>query len=280
MYLHIIFAVISTSLLTAIIVKLLQVAEPNVIIVYKPIGMTPADMVKIYKEKYPTRRVAFSGRLDPMAHGYMHILFDEAMKNSDYYNGLSKTYQFKVLVNFYQTDTTDILGMIEKNDAVSHWVIVNQIVNQFLSKTGKQIQKYHCFSSFSFRNSNGERHPLWYYKINNRLSEVNPYPSKEITIDYIKHIDLNLVKYSDLLNDIIHLVGRCKNHPELRVDKILSQWNNLLDNQIGNEDKGVVMLTFEAHVTSGTYIRQLVKDVSNSCNVLLCVYEINRLPYS
>ena len=50
--------------------------------VYKPVGITPYELIQKLKIKYPNyKKVAFTGRLDPMAHGEMLLLITKNVKN-------------------------------------------------------------------------------------------------------------------------------------------------------------------------------------------------------
>ena len=49
--------------------------------IYKPIGMTPVELIRNYKkENHIKERVSFAGRLDPMAHGEMVLLVGDECK--------------------------------------------------------------------------------------------------------------------------------------------------------------------------------------------------------
>ena len=50
---------------------------------YKPIGLTPLELIKKYQNdnKLYNSKFSFAGRLDPMAHGEMVILKDEEMNS-------------------------------------------------------------------------------------------------------------------------------------------------------------------------------------------------------
>src|SRR5687767_12670821 len=90
----------------------------QVLNIYKPIGLTPLQLIKLLKkskEGYKNIKMSFAGRLDPLAHGVMLLLLGEENKNRDKYLSLDKTYEFKVLFGV-ETDTFDFLGILKDLD--------------------------------------------------------------------------------------------------------------------------------------------------------------------
>src|SRR5665647_2061497 len=87
------------------------------ITVYKPIGISCVDLIKILQEKneYKGRKMGATGRLDEMAHGAVIILLDEETKNTKLYHELDKTYKFRFIVGL-ETDTTSVLGIFQNKD--------------------------------------------------------------------------------------------------------------------------------------------------------------------
>ena len=72
--------------------------------IYKPIGITPLQLIKKYKrENNIKEKISFAGRLDPMAHGEMVLLKGDECKKQDSFCGKDKIYEFEILYGF----TTD-----------------------------------------------------------------------------------------------------------------------------------------------------------------------------
>jgi tRNA U55 pseudouridine synthase TruB len=270
--------------------------KTNVLLVYKQIGETPVDVVNRVSKKLAIDgrepELAFAGRLDPMACGWMHILLNDEKKNAEHYNHLDKTYQFQILVNFCNTDTTDILGIVDPaslrtvDNSLDNGSKINpeDIINAFCRRVGKQNQRYHQFSSFviSTRNPTSgkkERHPLWYYTINNRLAELVPFPSKDIEIYSCINRKFSYHNTINVLNDIQSRINRC-GHPELRLDSIQKQWQDMAASPSALDPRATILkMKFEAKVSYGTYIRQLISDVSAELSIPMTVLQIKRLAY-
>ena len=62
--------------------------------IYKPVGMTPVELIRKYKrENNIIQKVSFAGRLDPMARGEMILLIGDECKRQDSYCGRNKIYE-------------------------------------------------------------------------------------------------------------------------------------------------------------------------------------------
>lgn len=86
----------------------------RVLTLYKPVGATPLDVLYELQERnpgYKDVRLAYAGRLDPMAEGLLLVLVGDECKRRDHYQKLDKIYEFEVLFGV-STDTYDILGKI------------------------------------------------------------------------------------------------------------------------------------------------------------------------
>ena len=88
---------------------------------YKPIGISCGDFIK----KFNFDKMAYVGRLDPMAHGLITILTDEDVKQMVVFMKRSKTYIFKFIIGI-NTDTDDVLG-IHNNDQKDITININNI---------------------------------------------------------------------------------------------------------------------------------------------------------
>lgn len=233
------------------------------LLVYKDIGETPDDIIKLMKLLYNPTKIAYSGRLDPMARGLLTILIDDETKNTPLYNKHNKTYEFIIIVGI-KTDTDDILGIIEKYDDVKY--DIEKITTEFENMKGEKKQDYHNYSSIYVN-----KKPLWYYAQNNLLHTIN-IPNKLINIYDIKCDENYEINNETLKNDILNRLNKLikNNHLQFRTEKIIKQWNEFIFNEKYN------IIKFTTNVSSGTYIRQIVKDVGIKLNIPLVVLEINR----
>ena len=234
---------------------------------YKPIGLTPLELIKKYQNdnKLCNSRFSFAGRLDPMAHGEMIILKDEEMKTQNSYCGLDKEYEFEILFGF-STDTYDILGL------VNNFNLENIITNLDISKyLGEQEQYYPPYSSIVVN-----KKPLWLWSKENKLDEIT-IPKKKINIyelEYIKdNVDIkNNKELLEIIKERIYSLSN-ENYDKFRVKDIIEKWINILEKC--NNLKPIIK-RYRIKCSSGTYVRGLVNRIGKDLGIGACAFEIKR----
>ena len=219
--------------------------------VYKPKGILGTKIAEDYKNKLGKNKVCICGKLDPMAQGKLLLLFDDECKKMDENLEHKKTYQFKIAWGF-QTDTDDTLGLIteEKN-------INENMIKKLLNNMKKYIEKYegcynqyfHKYSARTVHNKNGEKHSLWKWTNLGRLDEIE-IPYKKVSVDYIKYY-----------------------HTE---NKNIEVFKKEIMENMKYKKKEVWISIFEANVSSGFYIRQLIHILGKDTKLLGIAYDINR----
>lgn len=80
-------------------------AEPGILLVDKPSGITSHDVVARARRARGTRKVGHAGTLDPMATGLLIVGVEHATRLLTFIVGLGKTYQATIRLG--QTTTTD-----------------------------------------------------------------------------------------------------------------------------------------------------------------------------
>ncbi len=122
----------------------------KLLVINKPIGMTPLQAIKKLKQKIKelqNTKMTYAGRLDPLAHGILLILIGEEAKERQPYLSLPKSYEFEVIFGL-QTDTYDLLGYLKEENTKQITPNVKIIVNRFVkSMLGKNMQSYPPYSS-------------------------------------------------------------------------------------------------------------------------------------
>lgn len=233
--------------------------------IYKPIGKTCSQML----EQIDEPKKAFSGRLDPMAHGQMIVLINEQVKNEAYYHKLSKIYKFSFVIGF-STGTDDILGFIDsdKNSLND----INKIVECINNFPNSYEQDYHKYSSFMPKKkfTDNKRKPLWWWSNENII--VDEKCSKNVKL-YSKEVNnIECVSKYELQNEIINKL-KLMTAPGFKTEEIIKQF----ENYDFKEEYTKITCTFK--VSSGFYVRQFVRDLNKLLNVDLIVTDINRLVY-
>ena len=230
----------------------------------KPPGMTSKDFADDIKEENKLKKICFCGRLDPMARGEMLLLGDEMCKQMDNHKNYDKTYQFEIVFGF-QTDTDDFLGLIEScQKDFDSTIIYKKILDELNTYPKKFSQKFHKYSSIRV---NGD--PLWLHSKENK--KITKLPEHIVEIKKVKVIEFYEVKFEYFLDDIIDRIENINNKHDFRQEDIVNQWINFLV-----VFDTIHSLKLELTVSSGFYVRQFVRDLSERLNFPLVVHDINR----
>ena len=234
-------------------------------LVYKPPGIEGTQIANLYKIKLNKKKVTLCGKLDIMAQGLLLLLFDNDCKNMTQNLTHDKIYKFQILWGI-QTDTDDPLGIIQNTqniDSIDHSFIQNNLTN-FI---GTFNQKFHIYSAITASNKSGERHKLWKWAKLQRLQEID-IPSKQVSVKYIKLLNTSKVSLQHIKSNIINKLQRVKG--DYRQDIIKEQWIHF------NQQQTFYITEFEAHVSTGFYIRQFVRDLSSQTNLIGLAFSIDR----
>lgn len=241
-------------------------------IVYKDQGKTPLETLEETRLKYNIGAnipMTYAGRLDPMAEGLLIVLSGEECKEKDKYLGLDKEYEFEILVGF-STDTYDLLGKI--THAMKSFLVEELKPEQIIEKikevlpefTGEIKQDYPAYSSKTV-----EGEPL--FSLSKSGSIPTLLPSHIVNIHNIEiNQNFQIKSQSDLLVDILKRIDKVNPNFDFRQKEIKNLWQESL------VFKDYFILKLKVHVSSGTYIRQLVHDISTRIDVPLVTYSIKR----
>ncbi len=117
----------------------------------KAIGQTPLQCLEVYRATRPDLlgvKLAYAGRLDPMASGRLLILLGEECRRQHHYHALDKEYIFQVLFGV-TSDTGDVLGLLKAtpNGTAQVKPTATQIAAVLKDLVGKITLPYPRFSS-------------------------------------------------------------------------------------------------------------------------------------
>lgn len=234
--------------------------------VYKYEGETPLEALekaRILEGIAPEVPMTYAGRLDPMAEGLLMVLVGDECKHKEDYLGLDKVYEFEILVGF-ATDTADILGLVTASISDIPSDVEVLLANTIPSFVGKQVQSYPAFSS---KTSGGVQ--LFALAKENVLPEV--LPSHGIEIYSLEIFGSRSVSKEQLQKDAVNRIGKVSG--DFRQDEIISKWSEVFS---VSPLKEFTIIQCRAHVSSGTYIRQFVTDISVKIGIPLVTYSIKR----
>lgn len=245
----------------------------KVVKLYKKISETPLECIERWKKensKYNGEKATYAGRLDPMAEGELLLLLGEECKKKDVYLILDKEYELDILFGF-QTDSFDILGLVEKKatfeDLKNYDLAKHQFkIQKYLEKIEKKFsQKYPPFSS---KTIDGE--PLFKLKKEGRLDEKK-IPEKKVEIYEAEWLKDYFVSEQDFKNDLVKRIMLLRG--DFRQEEILKQWEDILR---GHKNKNFLVSKIRVVCSSGTYMRSLAKEMGESLGIPALAFKIKR----
>lgn len=232
--------------------------------VYKPLGMTPGELVKAYKDEnpeYANETISYAGRLDPLAHGVMVLLIGEANKQRRDYEKSDKVYEFKAILGF-ATDSYDICGIIT-GTGNTQMIELQKISETLKGFEGKSIQPFPLFSSYKIKGK-----ALFAWARENRLNEIEV-PSKEIEVYETKVLGTESIMGVDLLQEIESRISLLKG--DFRQEEIVAKWRATI-----KQPSQYQVVNMKAKVSAGTYIRGIVNELGDKLGTKATVLEIYR----
>ncbi len=228
------------------------------------------ETLKVLLERFKTEMqlganvpMTYAGRLDPMAEGIVIVLTGDARFEKEKYMGRSKTYQFEVLLGV-ATDTYDVLGVITDTVLPVEKEISESDIEITIEKFTKSPLPYPPFSSKPV-----DGVPLFIKAREGELPEVMPLQlgvPKEIIFNGKSELSiLELVK--DIIVDIKKVKG------DFRQEEIRQGWEALAQT---HPEATVSLLSFEAIVPSGVYIRSIAHALGELLGTKALAYSIVR----
>jgi tRNA U55 pseudouridine synthase TruB len=131
---------------------------------------------------------------------------------------------------------------------------------------GEFRQKFHIYSSKCVKGL-----PLWHYAKNKINLSDTDIPSHLVTIYNYKIGVLEQYDYLSWKDTIIKQIKSIDDKCDFNQEHIINQWN-----KIDKFDK-LYAIPVMLDVSSGFYVRQFVRDLSNLIGIPLLTYDINRL---
>jgi len=227
---------------------------------YKLPGETLAVMLERFRMEKgisPEEKITYAGRLDPMAEGVVPVLIGDARFQKDQLLGLSKTYELTVLLGA-STDSADMLGIVKEiKNAVFDEESIMKVLDSLLDITELTYPMY------SSRPVEGK--PLFMHA---RAGNTVDVPVKKVSI---KNIEMKSIEQTTLgvcLMNTIPVIEKVAG--DFRQSEIIAKW------QQQSMDTSVVLVTFSAAVSSGTYMRSLAEKLGESLGVPALAYRITR----
>ena len=233
---------------------------------YKEPGITPLEFINTIKKNYPDKKICYTARLDPMARGKIPVLFGDECKNMHNYTNLSKTYEVKVMIG-YKTDTDDVLGIIDKNQLYTKTMSSHDLIYKYKSyfEIENEImikQKYHYYSTKALLD-----------RSKNKDTET----THDVTLFSSKIIDSGKLDFTEWIKECISIIDKVDKTKDFRQKEIMEQWQNIVNQEQAHTNMKIHYITLQLHVGSGFFVRQFIRDISDTIEIPLLCYDIHRI---
>ncbi|HRN95881.1 MAG TPA: hypothetical protein PLD54_00365 [Candidatus Levybacteria bacterium] len=241
-------------------------SAPAVLSVYKPVGITPLEALERLRHKIPTlqkEKLAYAGRLDPMAEGVLLVLVGDECKKRDLYQKLPKSYEVTGVFGI-STDTYDALGMIQRVQTAPLTDIHKTIQTLLPSYICTFDQPYPPYSSARV---NGK--PLFYWAREGKIDTIT-IPSKHIEITQIQITDHGEFSGSELVSLVQDKINNVSG--DFRQQEILETWRKQVPIKTT-----FPFITFTINSSHGAYMRSLIHDMGEKSQTGAIALHIKRL---
>jgi len=239
---------------------------------YKNIGETTKEFVdRVRRENnIPSNvKVGICGKLDPQASGKMRILIDEDTKLMEHYQKASKIYEFDIVIGV-ATNSDDIMGHVETICIPDTQMSTS--IHHYMEHTVANIktQKFHHISAIKIRKDAGPKRPLWHWYKLGMLREED-IPSKNVSVKKIDFIGTSFIDLDKYKYEVYTRLHSVTDKERWDIDNIWESWDSIL---IGPP---LIKLSYRIHVSSGFYIRMIAKDIKDTLNIPVHIFNIHRI---
>lgn len=252
--------------------------SPNDLIytINKKVGETPLQAMeysRVERDLPSYVKMAYAGRLDPMAEGRLLVLTGEYCKRINEFWNLDKEYTVSVVLGV-SSDSHDVLGKLQYSNTAPEPQTIEQITEVLKSFSDVYSWPYPVISSKPV-----EGKPLFQWFLEGRLDEIDiPNSTGEIfniSIDKVRMIKPSELKARTLekihalaiVTDESKRLGR-----DFRRHEVIDSWNTW--HKTSARPLQVVDITCTA--SSGTYMRTLAHELGKELGTGALALEIKR----
>lgn len=250
------------------------IIEPNKLgLVYKELYETPLAALNRFKINFPELnkiKLAYAGRLDPMAEGLLLVLIGDECKKRDQYQKLDKTYQFDILFGL-STDSDDSLGKIieyEPRKLEDWYELLSKISEDYLNEFIGELNLKPPLMS-AVRVDAKPLFELYRTGIVKSLKDVSEIKMKVKSLRKIFKTRFESEEY--VLNQMSERISRIIG--DFRQTEILNSIE-ILDSM---KERQFALISFVADVESGTYIRSIAREFGKRIGVPSIAWKIKRM---
>ncbi len=250
--------------------------QPKTITMWKRIGETPREAVERLRAARPRLRdskLAYAGRLDPMAEGKLLVVVGDACTQMVRYTGLDKTYEVEILFGV-ESDTGDILGIVQCVPPHAP-VPTERTIADALEKRVGDIQM--CYPAYSSKTVSGK--PLFEWALLNRLSEID-IPVRDSRIYRARLCSVQSISSSEVMASVRTRIAALATVTEpskelgrdFRRKEVLASWEQVL----ASGPESFLLARIEVTCSSGTYMRSLASLLAQDLGTHGLAFSITR----
>lgn len=251
--------------------------SPKYVVVEKPVGKTPLEVIEETRKKTrlsDTLPITYAGRLDPMASGKLLLLLGEECKQKEAYLALDKEYEFTVLLGV-ESDTGDVLGLVAGAGSAV------EVSKAHLNRAAKELPgtielPYPAFSSKTVAGK-----PLHTWTLEGRLNEIT-IPTKTSRVHQLTCTGVETMSTAELYQTVskkIELVTSVTDPKkalgnDFRRPEVRAAWQAITSSP--ETPTHFTLASFRCICSSGTYMRTLAEVIAEKCGTVGLAFSIHR----
>lgn len=217
----------------------------NLLSVYKPVGLSPYDVIKKLKRDFPElarKKIAYAGRLDPLAEGVLLLLIEKGIKDTQKYLNLDKEYEAEILFGF-SSDTYDILGIPEEKEKKPKGREIKEVLSGLVGDFSFPLP---LFASYKIK-----KKPLFWWALQGRINEIQ-IPEKKTVIYSLDVLEEKGLESDFLKEEVLRKIKKVRGNFRQKI--IREKWEEVLEKK---RKETWPVLQVRVACSSGCYIRSI-----------------------
>lgn len=244
--------------------------------VFKHVGETPLQAIERSREEYGIEsyvKMAYAGRLDPMAEGKLLVVTGSYCNDIKDYWGLEKEYRVSIVLGL-SSDSHDVLGKLSYGESTPASFDEEKLTAALEGFVGEYSWPYPVISS---KPVDGK--PLLQWFLEGRIDEIEVPDSvgeifdirieriRTLTPEELKKRTLEKIHALSIVTDESKRLGR-----DFRRHEVIDSWNTWYK----TDAQPLQVIDIVCTASAGTYMRTLAHEVGKKLGTGGLALEINR----
>jgi len=233
--------------------------------IYKHIGESPLDAVKRVKKENPDlaeEKIAYAGRLDPMAEGALLLVKGDELKRFDEYLNLDKEYEAELIFGF-STDTYDVLGV------PAEWE-KKKPEKQKIEEEAEKFKGKITFPLPPFSGYKVKGKPLFWWALKGKIEEID-LPQKEVEVYDIDIKEEREITKRQIEKEVLRKVDLARG--DFRQKTIKEEWRKALRKK---KEERFLLLRVGIRCGSGFYVRSFAQILGERLGTGAVLFSLKR----